>query len=127
VELREAVRALRPAKAIVTEPGEWRVRQAIQSAVEGTKIEIRADRHFYSSSAEFEMHAATRKQLRMEYFYREMRVRHNVLMDGKEPADGTWNLDKENRKSFGKRGHLQRLTNIEKASIRRQADAIRGA
>ncbi|MBC7433693.1 MAG: cryptochrome/photolyase family protein, partial [Rubritepida sp.] len=40
-----------------------------------------------------------RRELRMEYFYREMRRRHDVLMeaDGK-PAGGRWNFDADNRK-----------------------------
>ncbi len=34
----------------------------------------------------------------MENFYREMRVRTGLLMDGDEPAGGKWNYDSENRK-----------------------------
>jgi deoxyribodipyrimidine photolyase-related protein len=33
----------------------------------------------------------------MESFYRKQRTRLNILMDGKEPAGGAWNFDKENR------------------------------
>ena len=40
-----------------------------------------------------------RKQLRMDFFYREMRREHDVLMDGKEPVGGKWNYDAENRES----------------------------
>jgi deoxyribodipyrimidine photolyase-related protein len=40
----------------------------------------------------------------MEYFYREMRREHRVLMDGDEPAGGQWNFDADNRESFGKGG-----------------------
>ena len=53
---------------------------------------------------EFAAHAKGRKQLRMEFFYREMRRQHKVLMDGDQPAGGTWNFDAENRGSFGKEG-----------------------
>lgn len=35
--------------------------------------------------------------LRMEGFYRWIRRRHDLLMDGDEPAGGTWNLDHDNR------------------------------
>ena len=34
----------------------------------------------------------------MEYFYRQMRIEHNILMDGDEPIAGQWNFDKDNRK-----------------------------
>jgi deoxyribodipyrimidine photolyase-related protein len=38
----------------------------------------------------------------MELFYRAMRRKHGVLMDGDKPVGGTWNYDTENRGSFGK-------------------------
>jgi deoxyribodipyrimidine photolyase-related protein len=41
----------------------------------------------------------------MEYFYREMRRRFGVLLDARgEPEGGRWNLDHENRESFGAEG-----------------------
>jgi deoxyribodipyrimidine photolyase-related protein len=42
----------------------------------------------------------------MEDFYRENRRRHDVLMDGVDPAGGTWNLDAENREPPPKRETL---------------------
>jgi deoxyribodipyrimidine photolyase-related protein len=37
------------------------------------------------------------KRLLLEDFYREARRRHQVLMDGSEPAGGRWNFDADNR------------------------------
>ena len=34
----------------------------------------------------------------MEYFYREMRKKYSILMDGDQPIGGKWNFDLENRK-----------------------------
>ncbi len=34
----------------------------------------------------------------MEFFYREMRRAHNILMDDTDPVGGQWNYDAENRK-----------------------------
>ena len=45
-----------------------------------------------------------RKQLRMEFFYLEMRLRHRVLLDGDQPAGGAWNFDADNREAFGPNG-----------------------
>jgi deoxyribodipyrimidine photolyase-related protein len=101
-ELARSIPHLKPAKVIVVEPGEWRVREELRRAVPG--LEIRPDRHFLCSSAEFAAHAAGRKQLRMEFFYREMRRKHGVLMDGDQPVGGIWNYDTENRGAFGKAG-----------------------
>ena len=91
---------------VLTEPGDFRVRAALQqvAAAAGVAIELREDRHFLCSAREFAAHAQGRKQLRMEYFYREMRRRHRVLMDGDEPAGGQWNYDAENRDGFGADG-----------------------
>ncbi|MCA1926705.1 MAG: cryptochrome/photolyase family protein [Thiobacillus sp.] len=96
----------RPHRLVVTEPGEWRVLQtlAATAAAHGIALDLRADRHFYCSRADFARHAGGRKQLRMEYFYREQRRRFGVLMDGDAPVGGAWNYDAENRSSFGARG-----------------------
>jgi len=93
-------------RIVLTEPGEWRVRELLERTAReaGVEIEFREDRHFLCTRSEFQAHAKGRKQLRMEYFYREMRQRHGVLMDGSEPAGGQWNFDADNRESFGREG-----------------------
>ena len=45
----------------------------------------------------FKSWADEQKSYLMENFYRKQRTRLNILMDGKEPAGGAWNFDKENR------------------------------
>ncbi len=106
-ELRRASQELRPLKLIATEPGDWRVRRDLERTAGelGLSLEVRADRHFLCSVDEFRAHAGGRRQLRMEFFYREMRRRHRVLLqpDGK-PVGGAWNFDAENRGSFGRSG-----------------------
>ena len=104
--LAESTARLKPKKWIVVEPGEWSVREEIQAAAASDAIllELREDRHFLCSHAQFAAHAEGRKQLRMEFFYRQMRQRHAVLMEKGKPAGGEWNFDSENRKSFGKEG-----------------------
>jgi len=95
-----------PQRLIWVEPGEWRVQTSLESAARalGVDFEVRLDRHYLCSREEFTRHAKGRKQLRMEFFYREMRRKHCVLMDGDEPAGGAWNFDADNRESFGKAG-----------------------
>ncbi|MEO8354104.1 MAG: cryptochrome/photolyase family protein, partial [Chthoniobacteraceae bacterium] len=104
--LRESLALLKPHRLVMVEPGEWSVREQIRAAVEaaGLPLEMREDTHFLCSHDEFAAHAKGRKLLRMEFFYREMRQRHEVLMDGGKPVGGAWNFDSENRKSFGKEG-----------------------
>ena len=44
---------------------------------------IRPDTRFLCDHAEFERWSAGRKSLRMEYFYRDMRKKFAVLMEGR--------------------------------------------
>jgi len=105
-ELDKAVRRLRPQRLILVEPGEWRVKRELQAAADTLQvpIEFRPDRHFLCSHDEFQEHAAGRKQLRLEFFYREMRRKTGVLMEDGQPVGGSWNFDAENRGSFDKNG-----------------------
>ena len=45
-----------------------------------------------------------RKQLRLEYWYRDLRKRTGLLMDKGKPVGGEWNFDADNRGAFDKRG-----------------------
>lgn len=105
-QLQADILRLKPARLVMTAPGDWRVLEAITTVAEtnGVPLDIHEDRHFFSSIAEFAAHAKGRKSLRMEYFYREQRKRHGVLMQGAEPVGGKWNFDTDNRAAFGVAG-----------------------
>jgi deoxyribodipyrimidine photolyase-related protein len=99
-EIARAVTRHQPDRIVVTEAGEWRV-QAMLEAWEtlfGIPVEIRRDTRFIASHADFGAWAAGRKELVMEFFYREQRRKTGLLMNGDKPAGGRWNFDKENRK-----------------------------
>ncbi|MGC6404330.1 MAG: cryptochrome/photolyase family protein [Candidatus Comchoanobacterales bacterium] len=61
-------------------------------------VNIIEDDRFLCTIDAFEQWSQGRKQLRMEYFYRHMRVTHQILMSGHEPEGGQWNYDADNRK-----------------------------
>ncbi len=105
-ELTRAIRRLGPQRLVMCAPGDWRVYQSIRSVAEqhGLALDVRPDRHFFCSVQAFAAHARSRKSLRLEYFYREMRERHGVLMQEGKPIGGQWNFDADNRESFGKAG-----------------------
>lgn len=84
------------AEVLVTEPGEWRLIDKLKHAPIPTHI-LQDDR-FIASHQEFEAWAEGRKALRMEYFYRDMRRKTGLLMDGKKPVQDKWNFDHDNRK-----------------------------
>lgn len=99
-EVKHAVKRHNTSHIIVTEPGEWRVKRMMESWQDGlgVPVHILEDDRFICSHAEFVDWAEGRKQLRMEYFYRDMRRKTDLLMDGEKPAGGKWNYDAENRK-----------------------------
>ena len=105
-ELAATIRKLKPARLIMVEAGEYRVAQMVEAVADraGVPIDILPDDHFYCTRHEFADWAAAHKQLRMEFFYREMRKKTGILMNQAEPEGGRWNFDTENRKSFGING-----------------------
>jgi deoxyribodipyrimidine photolyase-related protein len=99
-ELMRATRRHGPDRILATEPGEWRVRQDMETWADetGLPVEILEDDRFLCPHEEFRDWAEGRKALRMEYFYREMRRKTGLLMEDGKPAGGKWNYDAENRK-----------------------------
>lgn len=89
------------------EPGEWRLKVALEQLAQALNIKLlmHDDAHFYCSNAEFKDWAADKKELRLEYFYRYMRKKHQILMDdSSQPAGGQWNYDDQNRRPYSKQG-----------------------
>ena len=105
-ELLGAIERLHPQRLAMCAPGDWRVLQSLRAVAEsaGLPLEIRDDRHFFSTVREFTAHAQGRKTLRLEYFYRELRQRHGVLMQDGQPIGGQWNFDADNREAFSSSG-----------------------
>jgi deoxyribodipyrimidine photolyase-related protein len=86
-----------------TAPGEYRLLAEMQGWQEDfdVPVHLREDDRFLASTEDFERWASGRKQLRMEYFYREMRRRYELLLDDDgEPEGGQWNYDEENRSGW---------------------------
>lgn len=112
-ELAATLQTNKPQRVVLAEPGDLRVLNALQATCDaaGTPLDLREDRHFYASIADFAAHAKGRKSLRLEFFYRELRQRFGVLMEPdpanpkkQQPIGGQWNFDADNRESFGKEG-----------------------
>lgn len=84
-------------RLIVTSPGDWRLLQALEEIP--LNASFLPDDRFLCQAEAFAAWATDRKQLRMEWFYRDMRRRTGLLMDGDQPVGGQWNFDPENRKA----------------------------
>lgn len=104
----EVARAIEDVKGlsgvVITKPGEYRLAEdmACWSDLLGVDIELRDDDRFIATVREFADWAEDRKQLRMEYFYRDMRKKTGLLMEDGKPAGGEWNYDADNRKKLPK-------------------------
>ncbi|MEM6797687.1 MAG: cryptochrome/photolyase family protein, partial [Acidobacteriota bacterium] len=72
-----------PEGLAVIRPGEWRVLQALESVAGelGWPLELHEDPHFLTDPERFAKWAEGRKQLVLEYFYRDVRKRQKILLD----------------------------------------------
>ncbi len=91
-----------PQQLRLCEPGEWRILALVQDAAAAADVpcQVLEDTHFMCSRQQFVAWAGRKRELRMEFFYRDMRRRHGVLMEGDAPAGGRWNFDAENRRGY---------------------------
>jgi len=118
-EVKRAIHELGVRHLIVTEAGEYRLKCIIASwpSVLDITVEVRIDNRFLCSSEEFIEWAKGRKQFRMEYFYREMRKKYDILMEKNgTPIGGQWNYDKDNRKP-----PTQKLTSPQRISHKKSS------
>lgn len=99
-EIKRVCHTLSPDKIVVTWPGEYRILHNLNELKSQLDVPliIRDDTRFLATPYEFSEWASTRKMLRMEFFYREMRKKHQILMSDDKPVGGKWNYDAENRK-----------------------------
>ncbi|MCB1419556.1 MAG: cryptochrome/photolyase family protein [Notoacmeibacter sp.] len=99
-EVKRALKRHKLTRLVVTEPGEWRVRQMMEEweAWPDVEVEVRDDDRFLCSRDRFAWLKSARKTGRMEFFYREMRKATGLLMAGDQPEGGQWNFDHDNRK-----------------------------
>ncbi|MGB2288871.1 MAG: cryptochrome/photolyase family protein, partial [Candidatus Puniceispirillaceae bacterium] len=100
-EVKQVIAARQISKLVVTMPGEYRLMEIMKSwqSTLGIAVELREDDRFLCSLDKFATWADGRRQLRMDFFYRDMRRDYNILMDGSEPIGGNWNFDSDNRES----------------------------
>ena len=98
-ELVRAAKRHQPRAVRLVEPSEWRVQQDVAhwAAALSLPVEVLADDRFLCTHNEFATWADGRREWRMEFFYREMRRKTGLLMEGTHPEGGKWNFDAENR------------------------------
>lgn len=83
-------------------PDEYRLDQTFESLKADLEIDVKAfdTEHFYTTRNELKNFFEGKKMYLLENFYRNLRKKHDVLMEGSQPVTGQWNYDKENRGKY---------------------------
>jgi len=83
-------------------PDEFRLDRELQEICNSLKIETAVfdTEHFFTTRFELTEFYAGKKTLLMESFYRHMRKKHDILMQGEHPIGGKWNYDYNNRNKY---------------------------
>ncbi|OQW59454.1 MAG: deoxyribodipyrimidine photolyase [Proteobacteria bacterium SG_bin9] len=98
-EVRRSINQLQPKTVLVTEPGDWRVKRAL----EGQGVTIVPDTSFLCSTKAFSAFLEEHPRPIMETFYRHMRRQTGYLMDRRgQPVGKQWNFDRDNRSSYSR-------------------------
>lgn len=91
------------------EPDEYRLDLQLKSICKNLSIETQVYKteHFLTDRADLEHFFEGKKQFIMEYFYRDMRKKYNILIDESgNPEGGEWNYDKSNRKKWNDKDRI---------------------
>ncbi len=101
-EIKRVIRQTCASDLITVEANSWQLQQRILSIETdcGVKVTILNDDRFICSNIDFLDWSKDRKSMRLEFFYRYMRLRTGLLMNHDKPVGGKWNYDAENRKRF---------------------------
>ena len=83
-------------------PDEYRLDEQLKSICKNINIPSKSfdTEHFLTTREELKSFFEGKKQLIMEFFYRNMRRKYDLLMVQGQPLGGKWNFDKNNRKKW---------------------------
>ena len=83
-------------------PDEFRLDEHLKALAEELNVTCRVfdTEHFYTSRRQLTEFFKGKKTYLLESFYRDLRKKHDVMMNGNQPVTGQWNYDKENRSKY---------------------------
>ena len=96
-------------------PDEYRLDRQLRKYSDALRIDyqIYDTEHFYTHRDELKEVFKARAQYRMEHFYRVMRRKHDILMNGDKPEGGEWNYDELNRQSYDDKIKVPALPDVK--------------
>ncbi len=107
-------------------PDEYRLDQQLQKfcTTLGIDTEVFDTEHFLTSRKELTDFFEGKKQYTMEYFYRYMRKKYDIMMiTEKDPEGGKWNFDQSNRKKWTGKDAIPKEKNTVK-DVKKIVDLI---
>jgi deoxyribodipyrimidine photolyase-related protein len=123
--LADLAKQYRATRVVATEGREQDMAEELERArvlleAQGVSLQLREDRGFLATREEFATWARGRKEYRMEWFYREMRRKHGILIEADgSPSGGAWNFDADNRKPWPKARAVPEVWRTEPDDITR--------
>ena len=108
------------------EPDEFRLDKLLCELCDQLKIDSCqvSTEHFFTRRSFLKDFFKGKKTYLMESFYRELRRKTGILMDGSGPVSGRWNYDAENRKKLP-RGHKLPYPKVFAKNIKNLVDLIK--
>lgn len=106
-------------------PDEYRLDEQLKGFCENIELETEAfdTEHFMTERMGLSNYFGKKNYL-MESFYRDIRKRFDIMMDGKEPVTGQWNYDADNRKKIPKE-HVPPQPKIWEKDVAEISDLIK--
>ena len=120
--LRSVIKLYSSKEVFVTQPSDYHVDEAVSRLCQeaGVTCSVLPDTRYFSDRMVLQESAAANKRTLMEFFYRKMRKKTGLLMDGDQPISGQWNYDKDNRKPLPKAIDIPERLRFEPDSITQQ-------
>ena len=84
-------------------PDEWRLDALLHAWRDQTTLQVTSvsSEHFLTDRLDVQQQFVGKKSWLMETFYRAMRIKHGVLLEGgNKPQGGKWNFDASNRQTW---------------------------
>jgi len=100
--LKSVIDSLNISKLEYQSPDEYRLDYQLKNICKTLSISSKQvdSEHFYTNRNQLSEFFKGKKQFLMERFYRDMRKKHHILMNGEQPEGGEWNYDKSNRNKW---------------------------
>ena len=96
--LRELARELGPLRMM--EAAERELREELAPLAAEGRLVVEPHAGFLTTRADFDAATGGAPPYRLDAFYKHMRAKTGLLMDGKKPVGGRWSFDVENRKAW---------------------------